>query len=117
MGGKYSSQILEVLNKKGEKTGMILVRGERVNDNNGNNDILKIAFDAETDHKRGFLGGDTKPYLSLYRQQGEISKKVWENECIVSQSPEYPESIISLQTLCRGDQNLPLKLKMWDHHK
>lgn len=65
MGGKHSSQVMDIHDKKGHKTGEILVRGERVNDNH---DVIELGFDAKTDHERGFMGGDTKPRLSLHRQ-------------------------------------------------
>jgi len=94
--------------------GKIIIRGEEVH---ANQDILSFKLSARNlDRKDWFGWGRSDPFVSFFRSREDGTfVKVWESEHIMKDlNPMWKSATVSVQVLCNGDIDRPLKIQVSD---
>lgn len=96
-----------------KQSGRIVVRGGAVEEIH---DILHIQFSARHLPRVSGYFSTCDPFITISRIiEGSETQRVWKNSPLKSNDhPSWPINSISLQLLCKGELDLPLRIALFD---
>jgi hypothetical protein len=104
--------VLVLQDKSASSAGKLVITAEELH---ATNNFVTLQFCAKKlDKKDGFLtGGSSDPYMTIASVRGSSEHLVHSTEVVQkSLNPEWRPFTLSVQALCNGDYDRPLKFRV-----
>lgn len=123
-GARNQTFIGDLVNKKGNKRGTIIVRAESVK--SSNNDVVMKLGGKKIANVEGFFG-KSDPFFVVSRARTQSADasgssiewvRVFETEPVMNNlNPVFNSFSIRYQRLCNSDKYIPLRIEVYDYEK